>query len=159
MMYRNVFDSVYALLKYGTWKRKKLIKMELQLEVLKVNWIFALWIKVNILPLRKKKSYRIIINPEILLGRLESNSNGAELFADGMVSLKKLLPLFDTGWGSLYDLRHFTTHVAPNRARWDYHTTHITQLLLLASIDDDPVLSSTAQRWKEYMAGHRASHN
>lgn len=90
---------------------------------------------------------------------LESNSNGAELFADGMVSLKKLLPLFDTGWGSLYDLRHFTTHVAPNRARWDYHTTHITQLLLLASIDDDPVLSSTAQRWKEYMAGHRASHN
>ncbi|CAL4115809.1 unnamed protein product [Meganyctiphanes norvegica] len=87
-------------------------------------------------------------------------SNIAEdLYEAGMNSLKKLLPLFDTGWGSLYDLRHFTTHVAPNLARWDYHTTHITQLLLLASIDDDPVLASTAQRWKEYMVGHRASHN
>ncbi|KAK7016803.1 hypothetical protein SK128_003002 [Halocaridina rubra] len=90
---------------------------------------------------------------------LDSNNNSGDLFLEGMKSLKKLLPLFDTGWGSLYDLRHFTTHVAPNRARWDYHTTHITQLLLLASVDSDPVILSTAQRWKEYMVGHRASHN
>lgn len=90
---------------------------------------------------------------------LGSSNNSGYLYEDGMKSLKKLLPLYDTGWGSLYDLRHFTTHVAPNRARWDYHTTHITQLLLLASIDPDPVISSTAQRWKDYMVGHRASHN
>ncbi|XP_066966223.1 D-glucuronyl C5-epimerase B [Macrobrachium rosenbergii] len=88
-----------------------------------------------------------------------TSNNSGDLFDEGMKSLKKLLPLFDTGWGSLYDLRHFTTHVAPNRARWDYHTTHITQLLLLASVDSDPVISSTAQRWKDYMVGHRASHN
>lgn len=89
----------------------------------------------------------------------DSSNKSRDLFEDGMKSLKKLLPLYDTGWGSLYDLRHFTTHVAPNRARWDYHTTHITQLLLLASIDTDPVISSTAQRWKDYMNGHRAKHN
>lgn len=91
--------------------------------------------------------------------RGDSSNNSGDLFDDGMKSLKRLLPLYDTGWGSLYDLRHFTTHVAPNRARWDYHTTHITQLLLLATIDTDPVISSTAQRWKDYMNGHRAKHN
>ncbi|XP_042214711.1 D-glucuronyl C5-epimerase B-like [Homarus americanus] len=89
----------------------------------------------------------------------DSSNISGDLFEDGMRSLKRLLPLYDTGWGSLYDLRHFTTHVPPNRARWDYHTTHITQLLLLASIDTDPVISSTAQRWKDYMNGHRSKHN
>ncbi|KAK8384878.1 hypothetical protein O3P69_014445 [Scylla paramamosain] len=89
----------------------------------------------------------------------DESDNSRELFDIGMRSLKTLLPLYDTGWGSLYDLRHFTTHVAPNRARWDYHTTHITQLLLLASLDPDPILSTTALRWKDYMNGHKAKHN
>ncbi|KAG0726059.1 D-glucuronyl C5-epimerase B [Chionoecetes opilio] len=89
----------------------------------------------------------------------DDSGNSRALFESGMKSLKTLLPLYDTGWGSLYDLRHFTTHVAPNRARWDYHTTHITQLLLLASLDPDPILSSTALRWKDYMNGHKAKHN
>lgn len=88
-----------------------------------------------------------------------STSEAAELYATGMTSLKTLLPLFDTGWGSMYDLRHFTSHVAPKPARWDYHTTHITQLLLLAALDDDPVLRDTAARWTEYLHGKRASHN
>ena len=94
----------------------------------------------------------------IIFSNAPKNTAG-ELFDLGMKSLKLLLPLFDTGWGSLYDLRHFTTHVAPNIARWDYHTTHITQLMLLASLDDDPLLASTVQRWKDYMLGHRANHN
>ncbi|XP_076047168.1 D-glucuronyl C5-epimerase isoform X2 [Oratosquilla oratoria] len=88
-----------------------------------------------------------------------ANSEAAVLFEEGMTSLKKLLPLFDTGSGSMYDLRHFTIHSPPNLARWDYHTTHITQLLLLASIDADPVLASTAKRWKSYVVGKRAPHN
>nr|CAG4641504.1 EOG090X0272 [Eurycercus lamellatus] len=41
------------------------------------------------------------------------------LFDQGMQSLKKLLPLFDTGSGSVYDLRHFTLGLPPNIARWD----------------------------------------
>ncbi|KAL3215841.1 hypothetical protein MRX96_033450 [Rhipicephalus microplus] len=70
-----------------------------------------------------------------------------------------MLPLFDTGSGTTYDLRHFSLGVAPNLARWDYHTTHINQLLYLATIDDDPIFKTTADRWIQYMKGFRAPHN
>ena len=83
----------------------------------------------------------------------------ARLYRAGMRSLKAMLPLFDTGSGTIYDLRHFTLGVAPNLARWDYHATHINQLLLLATIDDDPILEQTASRWASYMKGKRAPHN
>jgi heparosan-N-sulfate-glucuronate 5-epimerase len=90
-------------------------------------------------------------------------SRAARLYADGMKSLKALLPLFDTGSGSVYDLRHLTlagSGVPPNLARWDYHTTHINQLLLLASVDNESeVLTSVAKRWIGYMTGKRAPHN
>ncbi|KAK8779584.1 hypothetical protein V5799_019071 [Amblyomma americanum] len=82
-----------------------------------------------------------------------------KLFLDGMVSLKRMLPLFDTGSGTAYDLRHFSLGIAPNLARWDYHTTHINQLLYLATIDDDPIFKTTADRWIQYMKGFRAPHN
>lgn len=81
------------------------------------------------------------------------------MFDDGMTSLKTLLPLFDTGSGSFYDLRHFTLGVSPNIARWDYHATHVNQLYLLAGLDSDPILINTAKRWEGYMQGKRAAHN
>ena len=81
------------------------------------------------------------------------------LFQQGMKSLKKLLLAFDTGSGTNYDLRHLTLGCAPNIARWDYHATHVNQLLLLATIDKDPLLSATAARWVDYMSGKRAPHN
>lgn len=87
-----------------------------------------------------------------------SNEAG-KLFDQGMISLKKLLAFYDTGSGSTYDLRHFSLGIAPNLARWDYHATHVNQLLLLATIDKDPVISQTAERWKDYMKGIRAQHN
>lgn len=82
-----------------------------------------------------------------------------QLYDNGMISLKKMLTLYDTGSGSTYDLRHFSLGVAPNLARWDYHATHVNQLLLLATIDKDPVISQTAERWRDYMKGLRAPHN
>ena len=86
--------------------------------------------------------------------------NAKVLFDDGMRSLKKMLPLFDTGSGSVYDLRHLTLGgIAPNIARWDYHSTHINQLLLLATVDSEPMLNTVAQRWIGYMQGKRAAHN
>lgn len=88
-----------------------------------------------------------------------SISLAKKMFDDGMTSLKSLLPLFDTGSGSFYDLRHFTLGVSPNIARWDYHATHVNQLYLLASLDDDPILINTAKRWESYMQGKRAAHN
>ncbi|KAH7958224.1 hypothetical protein HPB49_000113 [Dermacentor silvarum] len=92
-------------------------------------------------------------------GLLEQCRDAEKLFLDGMVSLKRMLPLFDTGSGTAYDLRHFSLGIAPNLARWDYHTTHINQLLYLATIDDDPIFKTTADRWIQYMKGFRAPHN
>lgn len=86
-------------------------------------------------------------------------AEAADLFKRGMRSLKTLLPLFDTGFGSVYDLRHFTLGTAPNLARWDYHATHVNQLLLLATIDSDTILAETADRWAGYMMGKHAAHN
>ncbi|CAB3252073.1 unnamed protein product [Arctia plantaginis] len=88
-----------------------------------------------------------------------SISLAKKMFDDGMTSLKNLLPLFDTGSGSFYDLRHFTLGVSPNIARWDYHATHVNQLYLLAGLDSDPILINTAKRWEGYMQGKRAAHN
>ncbi|KFM77791.1 D-glucuronyl C5-epimerase, partial [Stegodyphus mimosarum] len=82
-----------------------------------------------------------------------------KLFDNGLISLKQMLPLFDTGSGSVYDLRHFSLGVAPNLARWDYHSTHINQLLFLSTIHDDPILKSVSERWTGYMKGKKAPHN
>ena len=81
------------------------------------------------------------------------------LYRVGLDSLIKMLPLYDTGSGSIYDLRHFTLGTAPNLARWDYHATHINQLLLLATIEPDSIFPDTAKRWISYMNGQRAAHN
>ncbi|CAH0555986.1 unnamed protein product [Brassicogethes aeneus] len=81
------------------------------------------------------------------------------LFNDGMDSLRNMLPLFDMGSVTSYDLRHFTIHTAPNLARWDYHATHVNQLLLLHTIDSDPLFAQTAERWIGYMSGKRSAHN
>lgn len=87
-------------------------------------------------------------------------SEATKLYDEGIVSLKAMLPLFDTGSGSVYDLRHFTlSGTAPNLARWDYHATHVNQLLLLSNIDPDPLFQSIGQRWIGYMKGKRAPHN
>lgn len=37
---------------------------------------------------------------------LELTREAGQLFEQGMISLKRMLPLFDTGSGSIYDLRH-----------------------------------------------------
>lgn len=86
------------------------------------------------------------------------NDAGA-LLEQGLTSLKKMLLLFDTGSGTSYDLRHLTLGIAPNLARWDYHVTHVNQLLLLATLDKDPLFEQTAKRWQGYMVGKRAQHN
>ncbi|CAI6355611.1 unnamed protein product [Macrosiphum euphorbiae] len=89
----------------------------------------------------------------------EVSQEAHSLWKQGMASLKNLLPLFDMGSRSAYDLRHVTLDIAPNIARWDYHATHINQLLLLATLDNATVIQTTAQRWIGYMNGARASHN
>ncbi|KAG5896515.1 hypothetical protein JTB14_020488 [Gonioctena quinquepunctata] len=59
------------------------------------------------------------------------------LYNEGLESLKNMLMLFDMGSVTSYDLRHFTIGTSPNLARWDYHATHINQLLLLSTITNE----------------------
>ena len=104
-----------------------------------------------------------------------------DLFLRGLNSLNIMLPLYDTGSRSVYDLRHVTMPgVEPKVARWDYHAVHINLLYLLSTIHDaasdinmdliqlgkepakvgeESVLLGIAERWLGYMFGKRAEHN
>ena len=101
----------------------------------------------------------------------DGQSTAMRLYRTGVASLRRMLPLFDTGSGTVYDLRHLTLGGAspPNRARWDYHATHVNQLLLLSSLlqnssvaTDGPMAAefrAIAYRWLGYMNGKLAPHN
>jgi len=101
----------------------------------------------------------------------EGHSTAMRLYSSGVASLRGMLPLFDTGSGTVYDLRHLTLGGAspPNRARWDYHATHVNQLLLLSLLlqngsiaTDEPTATefkAVANRWLGYMRGKLAPHN
>ncbi|WKX98214.1 hypothetical protein Q1695_013695 [Nippostrongylus brasiliensis] len=77
----------------------------------------------------------------------------------GIDSLRNVLPLYDTGSGSMYDLRHVGLRTAPNLARWDYHAVHVYLLKWLVQITGDKMLNETADRWIAYSWGQRAKHN
>ncbi|KAF1761860.1 hypothetical protein GCK72_010119 [Caenorhabditis remanei] len=82
-----------------------------------------------------------------------------QLYSAGIRSLKQLLPLYDTGSGTIYDLRHVALGTAPNLARWDYHAVHVYLLKWISGIENDEFLSKTADRWIGYAYGKRAKHN
>ena len=86
-----------------------------------------------------------------------------KLFDDGISSLRAILAFYDTGSGSVYDLRHFTMSTAPKVARWDYHSTHINLLYTLSTLMEDEnskaFFLATADRWLGYMLGNRSKHN
>jgi len=94
------------------------------------------------------------------LKTVKPGSEARQLYKSGLESLQALLPLYDSGSGTFYDLRHFTMKTAPKGARWDYHSTHVNQLLTLFSIERNVKLfKETAERWRGYMVGLKASHN
>uniref|UniRef100_A0AC35U6X2 Heparosan-N-sulfate-glucuronate 5-epimerase n=1 Tax=Rhabditophanes sp. KR3021 TaxID=114890 RepID=A0AC35U6X2_9BILA len=89
-----------------------------------------------------------------------TNNDSLELFNNGIKSLKALLPLYDTGSGSIYDLRHLGIESPPNLARWDYHAVHIYLLKWICNIIKDcQDLNKIADRWIDYSNGKKAKHN
>ncbi|KAK6743762.1 hypothetical protein RB195_010825 [Necator americanus] len=96
-----------------------------------------------------------VVSEEIRLG----TERASKLFSAGMDSLRSLLPLYDTGGGSIYDLRHVGLRTAPNLARWDYHAVHVYLLKWLVQISGDKTLDATADRWIAYSWGKKAKHN
>lgn len=93
------------------------------------------------------------------LASVAPDSEAARLFRDGLDSLRTFLPLFDTGSGSVYDLRHLQLRSAPNLARWDYHKVHVYLLRWLHLLTDDPLFQQFSDRWLGYSLGKRAKHN
>lgn len=89
----------------------------------------------------------------------ETYQLACKLLDDGLNSLKAMLPLYDGGSRTFYDLRHFVFKIPPNVARWDYHTTHLSQLAMLISITDDPIFKRYYNAWYGYMKGKVAAHN
>jgi len=89
----------------------------------------------------------------------EFGNESRKLFDNGLNSLRIFLPLYDTGSGSIYDLRHVGLKTAPNLARWDYHAVHIYLLKWLETITGDKFLGEVADRWIGYAQGKRAKHN
>ncbi|CAI5443953.1 unnamed protein product [Caenorhabditis angaria] len=95
------------------------------------------------------------------------DSKSLELYKSGISSLRQLLPFYDTGTGTIYDLRHvFLMNVAPNLARWDYHAVHVYLLKWIAQIEKSrgefenfELFNKTAERWIGYANGKRAKHN
>ncbi|WP_252180281.1 D-glucuronyl C5-epimerase family protein [Endozoicomonas sp. 4G] len=78
-------------------------------------------------------------------------SKAAELFNKGFLTLKKILPLYDLGNKSAYDLTHYTCMTFPNIARWGYHITHINQLFAMYCITGDENINTFYSRWKSYL--------
>lgn len=82
-----------------------------------------------------------------------------ELFLSGMQTLGILLPLYDLGSGSAYDLTHYTTGVeGPNKARPAYHRLHVAQLSTLSSTGHGK-LTRIVNRWHQYLMGNQLQTN
>uniref|UniRef100_A0A914LDX0 Heparosan-N-sulfate-glucuronate 5-epimerase n=1 Tax=Meloidogyne incognita TaxID=6306 RepID=A0A914LDX0_MELIC len=90
-----------------------------------------------------------------------SNFSSKKLFFNGINSLRSLLPLFDTGQRSLYDLRHVQLkgNLRPNIARWDYHSLHVTLLDWLYFITQENFFKEISKRWVDYSNGLKIKHN
>ena len=82
-----------------------------------------------------------------------------ELFKEGMTSLRAMLLMYDTGSGTMHDLRHLTMDIELNLASWAYHVTHVNQLIWVTMIDSDPFYKKVLTRWQGYLKGIRAAHN
>ena len=98
----------------------------------------------------------------------EFEMKARKIYANGLISLKNMINLYDSGTRTFYDLKHISNPtVNPNVARWDYHSLHVSQLFYLADIIEQKeksspneglfiesgLLKSVAQRWLGYSNG------
>lgn len=82
------------------------------------------------------------------------NNTAKELFDNGVKTLETLIPLYDLGDGSCYDLQHIHTHTPPIKARWQYHCTHIEQLKTMYLITNKNIFKIYYERFKQYLLGN-----
>lgn len=94
------------------------------------------------------------------LYKATGDKEAKDLYDEGIISLKRMLPLYDLGNRTAYDLTHYTTDGGyPNVATWGYHIGHIHLLAALYSIEKDPKMNETLLRWKGYLKGNVKQRN
>ena len=87
------------------------------------------------------------------------NNKALYLFQSGLDTLERLLPLYDLGSGTSYDLTHYFSMVeGPNQARNSYHRLHISLLSLLSLVSENR-FTRVVSRWDSYLKGNRLSTN
>jgi hypothetical protein len=106
------------------------------------------WFAEVAAPCRSKPPFILNGHMEVLLRLHEysvatGNEPAARLFDEGVVALMELLPQYDAGRWSYYDLE----------GNWadDYHYTHIEELRQLHDITGKPLLAEYADRWDSYV--------
>ena len=62
------------------------------------------------------------------------DARAAAIFERGAATVEALLPLYDTGWWSLYDLYHLEAASPRNPCTAHYHDIHIKQLTVMHAI-------------------------
>jgi hypothetical protein len=67
-------------------------------------------------------------------------------------TLRPWLPLFDTGWWTLYSFLR-TAHGRPQVATLQYRTCHVEQMRALAPTPDEPAFRDISERWASYSEG------
>ena len=75
------------------------------------------------------------------------------IFERGAATVEALLPLYDTGWWSLYDLYHLEAPSPRNPCTAHYHDIHVKQLAVLHAITGRAQFGAFARSWASYQDG------
>ncbi|RLC85032.1 MAG: hypothetical protein DRI37_08410 [Chloroflexi bacterium] len=81
------------------------------------------------------------------LARICHSLEAEKLFLTGVETLRTCLPLFDTGYWSLYHVSD-STHSNPSAPH--YHRLHIAQLKVMYEITGDNIFLEYSERWTHY---------
>lgn len=83
--------------------------------------------------------------------RVFQDELAGELLARGLRTLEAVLPLYDNGRLSVYDLRHITNPGGcPKSMDQKYHILHIKLLEVLNGIHPSPVFAFYIDKWRHY---------
>jgi heparosan-N-sulfate-glucuronate 5-epimerase len=69
----------------------------------------------------------------------------------GLAALKAMLPHYDTGSWSTYNLKRFDARQNGTLARRHYHELHVRQLLWFARVTNDPFFRTYYERFEQYL--------
>ena len=78
----------------------------------------------------------------------EKSELAKQLFHDGIHTLETVLPMYEGGYCSRYDLSHITAAPKSGLKNPFYHPIHVNQLVALQSIHHSPVFEYYIKEWK-----------